>query len=55
MDQFIPWRMRLVKAQEFEILKKRSMTVEEYDTEFNRLSNYTSYMLLDEREKIRGK
>lgn len=42
-----------MKARESETLKQGSMIVEEYDTKFNWLATYASYMLLDEREKIR--
>lgn len=35
MERFIPLHVILVKAREFETLKKGSMTVQEYDIEFN--------------------
>lgn len=53
MKWFIPQSVRLAKAREFETLKQGSMTIEEYDTEFNMLSKYVTHMLPDEREKIR--
>lgn len=53
MERFIPQSIRLAKAREFKTLKQESLSVEEYDTEFNRLCTYAPYMIPDEREKIR--
>lgn len=54
MEQFIPQSVRLAKAREFEALKQGSLSVEEHDTEFNRLCTYAPYMIPDEREKIKS-
>lgn len=53
MDRFIPWSTSLAKAREFETFKQGTMTIEEYDTQFHRLSNFATHMHLDERERIR--
>lgn len=52
MERFIPYSVRLAKAKEFESLRRGSMTIEEYDTEFNQLSTYAPHMIPDKRAKI---
>lgn len=53
MECFIPHSTRLARARGFETLKQGSMTVEEYDTDFNRLSTYATHILPNERENVR--